>query len=148
MVMSKAATAAQYLAELPPDRRKAISAVRKVIRANLPPGFKEEMGFGMITYVIPLSRYPETYNGRPLCYAGLASQKNYCSVYLMGVYGDPKRAAWFKEGFRRAGKKLDAGKSCVRFGQADDLPLEFIGEVIAGTSVDAYIRYYEASRAR
>jgi len=148
MVMSKAATVTAYLAELPPERRKAISAVRQVIRANLPAGFKEVMGYGMITYVIPLSRYPDTYNGQPLCYAALASQKNFCSVYLMGVYGDPRRAAWFKEGFRRAGKKLDAGKSCVRFRQADDLPLDLIGEVIAGISVEEYIRRYEASRAK
>lgn len=148
MVMSKAATVAQYLAELPPERRKAIAAVRKVIRESLPTGFKETMGYGMITYVIPLSRYPDTYNGQPLCYAALASQKNFCSVYLMGVHGDPKRAAWFKDGFKRAGKKLDAGKSCVHFNQADDLPIEFIGEVIAGISVEAYIRQYEASRAR
>jgi uncharacterized protein YdhG (YjbR/CyaY superfamily) len=148
MVMSKAATVAQYLAELPPERRKAISAVRKVIKANLPAGFKETMGYGMINYVIPLTRYPDTYNGQPLCYAALASQKNFCSVYLMGVYGDPRRAAWFKDGFKRAGKKLDAGKSCVHFNQADDLPLELIGEVIGGISVEAYIRNYEASRAR
>ena len=148
MVMSKAATVAQYLTELPPERRKAISAVRKVIKANLPAGFKETMGYGMINYVIPLTRYPDTYNGQPLCYAALASQKNFCSVYLMGVYGDPRRAAWFKDGFKRAGKKLDAGKSCVHFNQADDLPLELIGEVIGGISVEAYIRNYEASRAR
>ena len=148
MVMSKAATVAQYLTELPPERRKAISAVRKVIKANLPAGFKETMGSGMINYVIPLTRYPDTYNGQPLCYAALASQKNFCSVYLMGVYGDPRRAAWFKDGFKRAGKKLDAGKSCVHFNQADDLPLELIGEVIGGISVEAYIRNYEASRAR
>ena len=148
MVMSQAATVAQYLTELPPERRKAISAVRKVIKANLPAGFKETMGYGMINYVIPLTRYPDTYNGQPLCYAALASQKNFCSVYLMGVYGDPRRAAWFKDGFKRAGKKLDAGKSCVHFNQADDLPLELIGEVIGGISVEAYIRNYEASRAR
>ena len=148
MVMSQAATVAQYLTELPPERRKAISAVRKVIKANLPAGFKETMGYGMINYVIPLTRYPDTYNGQPLCYAALASQKNFCSVYLMGVYGDPRPAAWFKDGFKRAGKKLDAGKSCVHFNQADDLPLELIGEVIGGISVEAYIRNYEASRAR
>lgn len=148
MVMSKAATVAQYLAELPPDRRKAIAAVRKVIRANLPAGFSETMGYGMISYVIPLSHYPDTYNGQPLCYAALASQKNYCSVYLMTVNADPRRAAWFKDEFRRAGKKLDAGKSCVHFRQADDLPLDVIGQVIAGTSAEAYIRHYETSRAR
>ena len=104
------------------------------------------MGWGMISYEIPLERYPKTYNGKPLSYAALASQKNYCVIYLMGVYGDGEQARWFREEFRKAGKKLDMGKSCVHFRTADDLPLDVIGQVIARTPPDRYIAIYEKSR--
>ena len=85
-MQSDATTAAQYLAELPADRRAAIEAVRQTILANLPVGYEEAMNWGMITYQVPLARYPKTYNGQPLAYAALASQKNYMAVYLTGIY--------------------------------------------------------------
>jgi uncharacterized protein DUF1801 len=147
--MRTAATSvAGYLAELSPERRKAISAVRNVIRKNLPKGYTEAVNFGMINYAVPLSRLPSTYNGQPLCYAALAAQKNYCAVYLMRVYGDPKQAAWLKGEFRKAGKKLDMGKSCIRFRTAEDLPLDAIGSVIASTPMEQYVEIYEQSRKR
>jgi hypothetical protein len=147
MATSTAKTADAYLAELPPERREALSAVRDVILENLPEGFVEGMGYGMIGYAVPLSRYPNTYNGQPLGIAALASQKQYMSVYLMDVYSDPERLRWFQDEYRKSGKKLDMGKSCVRFKSLEDLPLELIGKVIAGTSVEAFIARYEAIRA-
>jgi len=146
--MSIATTVADYLAELPPDRRRTISAVRAVVRKNLPKGYKESIGYGMICYTVPLSTYPDTHNGQPLCYAALAAQKNYCALYLMNVYGDGPTATAFKEGFKKAGKKLDMGKSCVRFRTADDLPLDVIGKTIAATPVKAFIGQYERARKR
>jgi hypothetical protein len=143
---SDAATVDEYLAGLPDDRRQAISAVREVILENLPDGYEEGMQFGMIGYYIPLDRYPETYNSQPLGIAALASQKNYMALYLMGVYID-EDASWFKDRWAATGKKLDMGKSCVRFKKIDDLPLEVVGEAIARVPVDDFIETYERSRA-
>jgi hypothetical protein len=148
MVMSKATTVADYLAELPADRRKTIAAVRASVRKSLPKGYKESIGYGMICYSVPLSTYPDTYNSQPLCYAALAAQKNYCALYLMGVYGDAAQTKALKDAFRKAGKKLDMGKSCVRFKTADDLPLDVIGKTIAATPVKAFIAMYEKARKR
>jgi hypothetical protein len=148
MAKSKAATVDEYLAELPEDRRAAIAEVREVVLRNLPAGYVETMSWGMIGYEIPLERYPKTYNGQPLMYAALGSQKNYCAVYLMGVYGDGEQARRFREAFKQAGKKLDMGKSCVRFRTADDLALDAVGEVIAGTTPEQYIAIHEASRQK
>jgi len=148
MAKSSAATVDEYLAELPEDRRAAISEVREVVLRNLPAGYMERMNWGLISYEIPLERYPRTYNKQPLMYAGLGSQKNYCAVYLMGVYGDGEQARRFKEAFRVAGKKLDMGKSCVRFRAANDLALDAVGEIIASTTPEQYIAIYEKSRER
>lgn len=148
MVRSAASTVEQYLKELPEGRRNVVSAVRDVILANLPRGYEESMNWGAISYEIPLERYPDTYNGKPLGYAALASQKNYCSLYLMCVYADSDNQAWFREEFRKAGKKLNMGKSCVRFRKLEDLPLEVVGRSIASTPVEKFIAIYEASRKR
>ena len=146
MVSSAARTVDAYLESLDADRRKVISAVRDVVRKNLPKGYQEEMGFGMIAYNVPLTELAETYNKQPLMYAALAAQKNYNAIYLMGVYSDSARAKRFTDGFARAGKKLDIGKSCVRFKSLDDLPLDVIAETIAGLSMRDYIALYEKSR--
>jgi uncharacterized protein YdhG (YjbR/CyaY superfamily) len=146
MVSSDAPSVEEYLAELPEDRRRAISRVREVILANLPQGFEETMQYGMPSYIVPFERYPTTYNGQPLAVASLASQKNYMSLYLMSVYGE--RDQQFREEYERTGKRLDMGKSCVRFRSVDDLPLDLIARTIAATSVDDFIRTYEASRSR
>ena len=148
MVMSRATTVADYLAELPADRRRTISAVRAVIRKSLPKGYKESVGYGMICYSVPLSTYPDTYNGQPLCYAALAAQKSYYALYLMSIYGDTRRSKAFKAAFAKAGKKLDIGKSCVRFRALNDLPLDVIGREIASTSVDAFIASVERAHPR
>lgn len=150
-MQSKAKTVKEYLAELPEDRRRAIESVRRVIRKNLPRGYKEIMQYGMIGYVVPLSLYPEGYLGdkkTPLPYAGLASQKNNMAVYLMNIYGDEKVERWFEKEYRKTGKKMDIGKSCVRFRRLEDLPLELIGKAIGLVPVKTYIKRYEASRKR
>jgi hypothetical protein len=146
MASSTAKTVDAYLDSLPADRRVVISTVRDVVRKNLPKGYVESMGYGMISYSVPLTRLAETYNKQPLMYAALAAQKNYCAIYLMGVYGDGVNAKRFKEGFAKAGKKLDMGKSCVRFKTLDDIPLDVIGETIAAVPVDEYIEIYKRSR--
>ncbi len=148
MVRSNAETVEEYLAELPPDRRETIAAIRKVVLDNLPPGYEETMYFGMIGYVIPLERYPETYNKQPLGYVALASQKHYMSLYLMNVYGDSDTERWFKREYEASGKKLNMGKSCVRFKSLDDLPVNLIAKAVARTTTESYIETYEASRRR
>ncbi|MFN2114098.1 MAG: iron chaperone [Anaerolineae bacterium] len=145
---SNAATVEEYLAALPEDRRAAIEQVRQVILANLPDGYEEAMNWGMITYQVPLATHPDTYNGQPLMYAALASQKNHMAVYLMGIYGSEDSWADFEEAYRATGKRYDVGKSCVRFKRIDDLPLELIGEKVAETSVDEFIAAAEAARRR
>ena len=148
MTRTTATTVDEYLAELPTDRRSEVEAVRKVILEHLPKGYEETMQYGMIGYVVALERYPVTYNGQPLEYAALASQKNYVSLYLMNVYGDPETEQWFVEQYKASGKKLDMGKSCVRFKKLYDLPLDLIGKAIARTSVTEFVELYESSRPR
>ncbi len=144
---SAATTVDAYLASLPADRRAEISRVRDVVRKNIPRGYEEGMVYGMISWYIPLARYPETYNGQPLCLASLAAQKTSNSLYLMTVYGDPKIEAAFRAGFKAAGKKLDMGKSCVRFKTADALALHVVADTLSKVTVDSYIAKYEAIRA-
>jgi uncharacterized protein YdhG (YjbR/CyaY superfamily) len=142
-MQSSAATVEQYLSELPADRKESIEAIRETILANLPAGYEEAMNWGMITYQVPLERYPHTYNGQPLAYAALASQKNHMAVYLSGLYMDEGASQQFEERYRATGKKYDAGKSCVRFKKLADLPLALIGETIARFEVDEFIARVE-----
>jgi hypothetical protein len=148
MAQSRAKTVADYLQELPPDRRAEISKVRAVVRKNLPDGYREEMLFGMISYGVPLARMPDTYNGQPLCYVALAAQKNFNTLYLMSVYANAETRRAFEAGFSKAGKKLDMGKSCVHFQSADDLPLDHIGATIAAIPMEKWIEIYAQSRGR
>jgi Domain of unknown function (DU1801) len=136
----------EYIASLPPDRREAVARVREVVNRNLPDGYQEGMSHGMIGWYVPLDRFPDTYNGEPLGLAGLANQKNYMSLYLNSVYGDPRTEEWFRERYAASGKKLNMGKSCVRFRRVDDLPLEVIGETIARADLDSYLGHYRAAR--
>ena len=145
---SDAPSVEDYLAGLPDDRRTAVGAVRDAVNAHLPDGYVEEMGFGMISWVVPLADYPDTYNGRPLCVAGLASQKNHMAIYLMGLYASEDELAWFREQYAERGIKLDMGKSCVRFKRLDQVPLDVIGAVIERVPPATYIERYEASRVR
>lgn len=133
-----------YLKSLPPVRREVISALRKVILKNLPKGYQEGMEYGMIAYYVPLSRYPKTYNGQPLGYISIASHKDYVSLYLMGIYGQGELE--FKRAYKKTGRKLDMGKSCVRFTKIEDLPLDLIAETVARYTPEEFIKLYESSR--
>ncbi len=144
---SKAATVEAYLAELPPDRREALSAIRRVILDNLDEGFEEGMGYGMISYHVPHRLYPDGYHcdpKMPLPYAGLASQKQYISVYLMSAYMDGTgEERWFRQAWAKSGKKLDMGKCCVRFKRLEDAALDVIGEAIRRVPMKKHIARYE-----
>jgi len=156
-MQSKAATVSDYLASLPPDRRTAIEAVREVILANLDSDYEEGMQYGMIGYYVPHRIYPAGYHADPklgLPFAGLASQKNYMSVYLMGLYcgcvdgvSDNELILWFREAWAKSGKKLDMGKACIRFKKVDDLALDVLGEAIRRLPAKKYIEVYEKARA-
>ncbi len=142
-MQSKANTVKQYLNELPNDRKKAISIVRQIILENLPEGYDEVMNWGMITYEVPLETYPNTYNGKPLMYAALASQKNHMAIYLMGCYMVPEVRNEFEKAYKKSGKQFDAGKSCIRFKKIDDLPLDLLGKTIASMDVNEFIELVE-----
>jgi hypothetical protein len=146
-MQSDADTVEAYLAEVPEDRRPAIEAVRAIVVANLPEEFEEVVQYGMISYVVPLERFPDTYNGQALAVASLANQKRYLSLYLMGVYGDEGAEAFLREHWP-PDKPLDMGKSCLRFRRLEDVELDLIGQVIARTSVDDLIAAHERARAR
>lgn len=147
MAASSATTVEAYLAALPEERRAVVARVRDVVREHLPPGYEEAMAFGMIGWGVPLARYPDTYNGQPLGYVALAAQKSHYALYLPDAYGDPERAESLRAGFARAGRKLDMGKSCLRFRRLEDLPLDVIGAFVAARPVDAFVAQYEAARA-
>ena len=142
------ATPEAYLEALPADRRDALAAVREAILESLPDGYEEAVNWGMITYEVPLSRYPDTYNKKPLMFAALAAQKKHNALYLTNVYQDPELERRFREAHARAGKKLDMGKSCVRFKHLDDLDVAAVADVIAATPPDEFIARHEAARRK
>lgn len=139
-------TVEEYLAEQSLERQDALAAVRRVILENLPMGYEEVMQYSMISYVIPLARYPKTYNKQPLAYISLAAQKRHMSIYLMGVYSNTETESWFVQRYRASGKRLDMGKACVRFRTLEDLPLDLIAETVARTPVEDFIESYETAR--
>jgi hypothetical protein len=148
MAKSSATSVQAYLDELPEERRAVVSAVRDTILRHLPAGYQETINWGMISYEIPLERYPRTYNGQPLSYIALAAQKNYYVLHLTAFYADTTRHDRLMEAFARAGKKFDMGKGCLRFRKLDDVPWEAVGELVASASPDQYIAVYEAARTR
>ncbi|HKQ48547.1 MAG TPA: DUF1801 domain-containing protein [Phycisphaerae bacterium] len=144
---SKAKTVAEYLAGLPADRRAAMEAVRKVILKNLDKDYEEGMSYGAIGYYVPHKVYPPGYHcdpKQPLPFAGLASQKNHMAVYLMCIYGSTDQESWFRKEWAKTGKKLDMGKSCIRFKKLDDLAVDVIGKAIARVPAKKYIADYES----
>ncbi|HEX8533537.1 MAG TPA: DUF1801 domain-containing protein [Allosphingosinicella sp.] len=148
MVSSKAATPEAYLAELPPERREVVSRVRDLVNANIPDGYRETVAWGMLCWGIPLERYPDTYNGQPLGYAAVAAQKNHYSLYLNCIYASEERTQRLKEAYAAAGKKLDMGKSCIRFKKVEDLAEDVLAEAIRSVPPDEFIAEYERVRAR
>ena len=145
---SNAVTVADYLRDLPPERARVVRAVRKKLRMYLDAGFQERMNWGMITYEVPLARYPTTYNQQPLAFVALASQKNHCSLYLMCMYQHSPVHDAVKQAFADAGLKLNMGKSCIRFREVEDLPLEAIGQILSRITPDDFIAVYETARTR
>jgi uncharacterized protein YdhG (YjbR/CyaY superfamily) len=144
---SNASTVDDYITGLPDDRREAMQQLRRVVLESLPEGYEEVMNWGMITYQVPLQTYPDTYNGQPLMYAALASQKNHIALYLMGIYMDEEARRRFEAAYRATGKRYDIGKSCVRFRKLEDAPLPLIGEAIASLTVDEFVDRVKAARA-
>jgi uncharacterized protein YdhG (YjbR/CyaY superfamily) len=138
-MQSDATSVEDYLSKLPDDRKAAIEAVRQTILANLPDGYEEAINWGMITYQVPLATCPDTYNGKPLMYAALASQKNHMAVYLTGIYMSDESREEFEAAYKATGKRFDVGKSCVRFKKLEDLPLELIGDCIASADVETFV---------
>ena len=146
-MQSKAITPDAYMAEIPEERQKAFTKLRSVIKKNLPKGFSETMGYGMMGYVVPHSKYPAGYHCNPkdpLPFIGIASQKNFIAVYHMGIYADPALLKWFTTAHAKASpKKLDMGKSCIRYKKPDDIPFELIGELASKITPDEWIAMYE-----
>jgi hypothetical protein len=139
---SQATSVQEYLDSLPDDRRAALTAVRKIILRSLDKDYEEGIQYGMIGYYVPHRLHPAGYHcdpKQPLQFAALASQKNYMSLYLMCVYGDSAHAVWFRDAWAKTGKKLDMGKSCVRFKRLDELALDVIGEAIKRVPAKKYI---------
>jgi len=151
-MQSKASTVDDYLAELPEDRKKAILALRKEVKKNLSKGFKEQMSYGMIGYVIPHSIYPDGYHCSPkdpLPFMNIASQKNFIAVYHMGVYADKKLLDWFTAEYAKLGiGKLDMGKSCIRFKKPENIPVKLIGALAGKMSMQQWIDMYEKNYKR
>jgi hypothetical protein len=143
---SDAGTVEEYLDNLPSERREVLSAVRDVINEALPHGYVEGIAFGMIGWSVPLERFPDTYNGQPLSYVALAAQKRYYSLYLNSVYAGSVEQETLRRRWETTGRKLDMGKSCIRFTTLDDLDLDLVSEVVASTPVDEFIRVYEQMR--
>lgn len=148
-MQSKATTVDQYLSEVPYERQDAMNKLRKIILKNLPKGFKEEMNYGNIGYVVPHSIYPPGYHcdpKLPLPFMGIASQKNSINFYHMGIYANPKLLKWFTDAHAKASpKRLDMGKSCVRYKNPDDIPYKLLGELVSKITVDDWINLYETN---
>jgi uncharacterized protein YdhG (YjbR/CyaY superfamily) len=148
VVSSKAATPEDYIAELPPERAAAIARIRDLVNANIPAGYVERMSYGMIGWEVPLEACPSTYNGQPLSFAGLAAQKNHNALYLNCIHASEERTERLKAAFAAKGKKLNMGKSCIRFKKVEDLAEQALAAAIASVPVTSFIAEYEASRAR
>jgi uncharacterized protein YdhG (YjbR/CyaY superfamily) len=146
---SKATTPDQYIAELPADRKEAVTELRKVISKNIPKGFREEMNYGMLGYVVPHTLYPAGYHCNPkmpLPFMNVASQKNFIALYHMGIYAQPELLKWFQEEFPKySTKKLDMGKSCIRFKKPEDIPFKLIGELAKKMTVKDWVSLYESN---
>ncbi|HKL12044.1 MAG TPA: DUF1801 domain-containing protein [Halanaerobiales bacterium] len=146
MVKSRAETVKEYLEELSPEKRKVVKKLRDKVLENLPIGYQETMNWGMISYEVPLTRYPDTYNKKPLMFAAIAAQKNYYSLYLTPVYQSKELEKELKEKYKETGIKVNMGKSCLRFKRIEEIPIDFIGDLISRVSIKEFIQIYEASR--
>lgn len=151
-MQSTAKTPLEYVESLPEDRKIVIEKIRTIVLENLPKGFEETMGYGMLGYVVPHSIYPSGYHcdpKMPLPFLSLASQKNFIAFYHMGIYADEKLLNWFVSEYPKHCKtKLDMGKSCIRFKKMNDIPYELLGELASKMSVQDWISLYEEKLKR
>ncbi|MGI9547221.1 MAG: DUF1801 domain-containing protein [Flavobacteriaceae bacterium] len=149
---SDAKTVAAYLAELPENRREAMSRLRDAIKESLPAGFKEMISYGMIGYVVPHEIYPSGYHcnpSLPLPFLNIASQKNYIAVYHAGIYASKEILDWFTAEYPRHSEgKLDMGKSCIRFKKTESIPYELISKLCSKITVEEWINLYESQIKR
>ena len=144
-MQSKATTVEQYLKELPEDRRAALSAIRSMILKNLDKDFEEGIQYGMIGYYVPHRIFPDGYHcdpKQPLPFVSMASQKNHMAVYLMCIYMD-KSEEKFRKAWLKTGKKLDMGKSCIRFKKLEDVALDVIADVIRSITAKVFVARYQ-----
>jgi hypothetical protein len=148
VVSSKAATVEAYLAELPRERAELVAHVRNLVNGNIPAGYVERMAWGMIAWELPIERYPNTYNGQPLTFAALAAQKNHTALYLNCIQASEARTERLRLAYEATGRKLDMGKSCIRFKRREDLAEDAIARAIREIPPEAFIADYERSRAR
>lgn len=146
-MQSKAKTPAEYISELPEERKQPMLKLRETILENLPKGFQEEMSYGMIGYVVPHSLYPAGYHVNPdlpLPFINIASQKNFIALYHMGIYGDKDLLNWFVKEYPKHSKtKLDMGKSCIRFKNTNHIPYKLVGELASKMNAEQWINKYE-----
>lgn len=137
----------EYISALPEDRKAAMTQLRATILEHLPEGFREEMSYGMIGYVVPHSIYPAGYHcdpKLPLPFLSIASQKNFIAFYHSGLYADEELKDWFVgEYAKQVSSKIDMGKSCIRFKKMDQIPFALIGELVSKVSVQDWIGVYE-----
>ena len=151
-MISKAKSPDQYYEEVPDDRKEAMNKLRDVIKKNLPRGFQEDIGYGMVGFCVPHSIYPAGYHCNPkdpLPFVGVASQKNFIALYHMGLYAMPELLKWFTTEFpKHSSKRLDMGKSCIRFKKPEDIPYKLIGELMKKVTVKEWINVYESNLKR
>ncbi len=147
MVSSSAATVEQYLAELNENDRATVIKLRELFKKHLPKGLEEVMNWGMITYQVPFSTVPKTYNNQPLAFAAIARQKNYFSIYLMPIYADESLGQGFESEYVATGKKLNVGKACIRFKNLESLPIDLVGKYLSRVSVEEFINQYSSLRS-
>ncbi|NNE54881.1 MAG: DUF1801 domain-containing protein [Flavobacteriales bacterium] len=148
----KAATPDEYIEVIPAERQPIITNLRKVVNDNLPKGFEETISYGMIGWVVPHSTYPSGYHcdpKLPLPFLSIASQKNFVAFYHMGIYANNKLHDWFvKEYPKHSSRKLDMGKSCIRFKKMDDIPYDLLGELCTKITPEEWIAIYEKNVKR
>jgi uncharacterized protein YdhG (YjbR/CyaY superfamily) len=139
---------AAYLDAAPEQWREMLRDVFGTVAEAMPVGYELGMHWGMPTWVVPLARFPKTYNGQPLGYVSIGAQKNYLSVYLMGLYSVPEEVEAFREAWRTSTGRVDMGKSCLRLKKPADVDHELLARTVAGTPVDRFIETYERIQAR
>lgn len=143
----EATSVEDYLDKVPEERKPAMKKLYETISKNLPAGFSEGLSYGMMGWDVPLETYPQGYHctpGSPLPFLGMASQKNFVAFYHMGIYSDPELHDWFVAEYPKHSKrKLDMGKSCIRFKKMDDIPYDLIAELVQKMTPQQWIALYE-----